>query len=695
MKNTNTFLIFFLSFYAVTVMRAQTINGTGGIVPTTGNYISFNLAVSGITPAAMNSSYGLTGVCFDITHPDLTELLVKLVSPSGQTVEIVKTNPSGGQNYTSTCFDGTAGVSINSGTAPYTGLYRPTGYIGAINKGTDPNGNWQLQVKNWNFFGSPGMLNSWSLTFGPNPLTPVAFSSSNLPIVVINTLGQTIEDEPKKTMNMSVIYNSSGARNYLSDPPNHYNGKVQVECRGSSSLQFEKKSIGIETVDNAGANLDVSLFGMPEEHDWILYASYVDKTLIRNALTFDLANRMGGYASRNKFVELVIDGQYQGVYALQEKIKRGKSRVDISKLAKTENSGDGLTGGYIIRIDKNDGSEGGWRSKIGPASGTTDTVFFQYYYPKDTTITNDQKTYIQGYINDFEQTVMSSDFANTSTGYIKYIDLNSFVDYFIICELTKNIDAYKISTYIYKDKASKGGKLKLGPVWDFDLAWNNANYGLASDPTGWEYTQTSTPYEIPRWWERFMQDPNFQNRIKCRWEQLRNNNIITPATLLAKVDSFASVLSESQARNFKQWPILDANVWANPLPIPNSYPAHISELKNWITSRYNWLNGSMPGVAQNCFVEVGSESLKEIETSVYPNPFKQTTTLSYYLTEPSDVTIKVYDILGKEVTIFIGENKQAGEHEIIFNGEELKTGIYFYRLIAGNKTASGKMIMEQ
>jgi hypothetical protein len=298
-------------------------------------------------------------------------------------------------------------------------------------------------------------------------------------------------------------------------------------------------------------------------------------------------------------------------------------------------------------------------------------------------------------VNDFEASVMSPDFANPSTGYSKYIDLNSFADYFIINELSKNIDAYKVSTYLYKDKNSKVGTLKIGPVWDFDLAWKNANYANGWDPVGWVYTATSTPYEIPRWWEKFMQDPNFVNRIKCRWEQLNSSGIISPGVLLAKVDSLAALLSESQQRNFVQWPILDANIWANPAPVSSTYSGHIAELKNWITSRYNWVNSSLPGVAVNCFAATDAASIEEMDAVVYPNPFSQNATFSYNLSESTDVTIKIFDVLGKEVMMLIDDNKQTGEHELLFSAEKLQRGIYFYQLKAGSRATSGKLVVQK
>jgi subtilisin-like proprotein convertase family protein len=676
------------------LVNAQTFTSPGGSVLPTGNDFVFTMPVSGL-PSAMDASFGVTQVCVNLSHPDLTEIAIEIMSPSGKTVELVANNPSGGPDYLNTCFDGSAGSSITTGSAPYSGTFRPTGYMGILNNGTNPNGNWKLLIKIWNVAGIPGTLNSWSITFGANPLVPVNLTSSNLPLVLINTGGQTIVNEPKKMMNMSIIYNGPGIRNNVTDAPNNYNGKVAIEYRGSSSLQFQKKSMSLETVDNLGNDLDVSLLNMPVEHDWILYASYIDKTLIRNALTFDLASRMGNYAPRGQFVEVLIDGEYQGVYILEEKIKRGEGRVDVSKLSKLDNTGDAVTGGYILRIDKRDGTEGGFRSHVAPLSGSTDTVFFQYYYPKDTTITWQQQDYIKNYIWNFEQNLQSPLYNDPIDGYVKYIEPRTFVDFFIISELSKNVDAYKVSTYMYKDKISKGGKLNLGPVWDYDLAWSNANFANATSPAGWEYQQTAAVYEIPFWWQRLMQDPNFVNKIKCRWEELKTRSIITPATLFAKVDSLTSYLSESQARNFTMWPVLDANVWSNPTPVPTTYTAHATELKNWLASRFGWIDGSLPGVNANCYVSTESVEPFKSEVKVYPNPFKEQVTFSVMMEGMQDINIKIHDAFGKEVMSIKDNNNFIGEHLIVLNGESLKPGVYFYHMLIGNKSLAGKIIMQK
>ena len=186
-----------------------------------------------------------------------------------------------------------------------------------------------------------------------------AFTESDLPIIMIQTGGKVITDEPKITADMKIMYNGPGKINKVTDPPLHYNGKIGIELRGSSSMDFPKKPFGFETREDNGENRNVSLLGMPAENDWILNASYNDKTLMRDALAYLIAGKFMNYAPRVRHVELIINNQYQGVYILTEKIKRDKNRVDISDMDVNDNEGNALTGGYIFKIDKETGSNSG------------------------------------------------------------------------------------------------------------------------------------------------------------------------------------------------------------------------------------------------------------------------------------------------------------------------------------------------
>ncbi|RQW07021.1 hypothetical protein EH222_07820, partial [candidate division KSB1 bacterium] len=277
---------------------------------------------------------------------------------------------------------------------------------------------------------------------------PFEFISSNLPIVLIDTEGRSIQDAVRIPARLEIKDNADGRRNVV-DQESDFQGRISIEIRGSSSAGFEKKSYGFETQDESGANLNVSLLGMPAENDWILYGPYSDKSLLRNAITFHLGRAMGRYASRMQCCELVVNGDYRGLYLLMEKIKRDVNRVNIDALFPDDRDGDDLTGGYIIKADKLEGDFRGWTSYSNPPGVP---IFFQYVHPDHRTINPQQEAYIQDYILQFEMALNGYNYRDPQKGYAPYVDLLSFIDMYIINELTKNIDCYRFSTFLYKDK---------------------------------------------------------------------------------------------------------------------------------------------------------------------------------------------------------------------------------------------------
>ncbi len=536
----------------------------------------------------------------------------------------------------------------------------------------------------------------------------VVFTSSNLPIFVINTNGQTIVNEPKIIVDLGIIYNGEGVRNNITDPFNHYNGKIGIEIRGASSQQYPKKQYGFETWDSSGEEIDVSLLGFPEESDWILYAPYADKSLMRNVLAYSLSNKIGRYASRSRFCELILNGEYMGVFVLLEKIKRDKNRVDISKLTEADTTGDALTGGYIIKIDKEEGGiNDGWTSIYPPSLNAWQRINYLYDYPKPENIAEAQKQYIQSFVDSFETNVHSPGFADTLNGYSLFIDVSSFVDFFILNELNKNVDSYRLSAFLYKDKNSKERKLKAGPIWDFNFAFGNCDYYYASVINGWQmdYATYNTTFlnndqwQVPFWWKKIFSDINFKRKVALRWQELRADKF-SIFRIVQKIDSLRILLDESQQRNFTRWPILSTYVWPNAY-IGNTYQNEINYLKNWIVSRFNWMDEEL-----NSILYTENESTEQPNTFTlyqnYPNPFNPTTNIKYTIPsnvkgQMSNVSLKVYDVLGNEIATLVNEEKQPGVYEVEFNnhsdeGQNLSSGIYFYQLKAGNFSETKKMI---
>jgi hypothetical protein len=523
----------------------------------------------------------------------------------------------------------------------------------------------------------------------------VVFDSSSLPIVVIDTHGQTIISASKITADMGIIDNGAGAINHLSDPWNDYNGKIGVEIRGSSSQQFPKKQYAVETRDSVGENLSISLLGMPEENDWILYAVYNDKSLMRDVLAFKLSNELGMYGSRSRYCELVLNGDYRGVYVLLEKIKRDKNRVKISELTVDEINGEALSGGYIIKIDKWDGEQNaGWSSNYRSVTGSS--INYQYHYPKPTDIAPEQKDYIRHYMDSVETVLAGEQWDDPVIGYRKYINVESFVDYFLQVELAKNVDGFRLSAFMYKDRDGKNPLLTMGPIWDYTIAYGNANYYGCQYSNGWwiddfERLGRSDGSQIPFWWKKLRGDPYFANRVKCRWLELRDT-YFSVDRIYNFIDSVAAMLEEPQQRNFQRWPILGVYIWPNPV-YPPTYAGEINYLKTWIQERFAWLDQNIIGV---CSTEVDPAETnspgRHKLCQNYPNPFNTATTINFNLTNSSYVQLEVYDLTGRKVGKLLAETMEKGDHTVHFTAKGLSSGVYLYQLKAGNYSQIKKMI---
>lgn len=434
------------------------------------------------------------------------------------------------------------------------------------------------------------IFNPTPVWFQP-PLPPVSYEFSNLPIIKINTQGQVIPDEPKITAIMQVLNDTVDGINYFSDTIYEYEGWIGIEIRGNTAQMFPKKSYTVETRLSDGENNNVPLLGFPAENDWVFHGPYSDKSLMRNALAYHIGNSMdNGWHPGTRFVELEINGVYQGVYLVLEKIKIDKNRVDIAKLKPVDISGDQLTGGYIISIDRD--QEGSWNSPFMGRTGSVD-VPFSYVDPKYDELTVEQRNYIREYITDFEYALHGENYKDPLLGYRPYINVLSFIDYFIITELSKDLDGYRVSVYFHKDKDSKDGRLTMTPYWDYNICFGNANFFAAGNYIGWASDGIGAGdwYEIPFWWDKFRTDPYFETLLKMRWQELREN-AISKTTINNFIDSMATTLTYAQARNFEKWDVLSTYVWPNNY-IGGTYENEVAYLKSWINNRIDWIDAQI------------------------------------------------------------------------------------------------------
>jgi hypothetical protein len=529
-----------------------------------------------------------------------------------------------------------------------------------------------LSSNAWLSFGIAGEDNIYRQV--PDWFTPVSeFTSSNLPVVVVNTQsGEEIMNEPKITADMKIIYNGKGQISNVSDPGNIYTGKAGIEIRGKYSASLPQKPYGFETRDGAGNKLNVPILGMPEENDWILTANYNDKVFLRNYLAFELFRKMGHYAPRTLFCEVVTNEQYRGIYLLGEKIKQDKNRVDIAKLNRDENSGDNLTGGYIFVNDYFTESDS-WQSNYSPLNRPGGDVHFVYYDPGPDELTATQKTYLKDFVGSFEDILYSSGFKDHSKGYRAYLDINSFVDYFIVGEISRNVDAYKKSRFYFKDKDRNGGLIHSGPPWDFDWAWKDITEDCIhfnqTDGSGWAYrVNDCIDWPIPPSWEiRLLEDNEFANKINARYFKLRKT-ILGETYLNHVIDSVASLLNEAQERHYRKWPILGINVGTGEYgEQPGTFGGEIEKFKDWITRRLAWLDANMVGDS----ISIDEENSAIIR--VFPNPADNT------LHVESDEIISritIFNLTGNSIL----ENTGSIEFATTIDITQHKPGLYIIRI---------------
>jgi len=386
---------------------------------------------------------------------------------------------------------------------------------------------------------------------------------------------------------------------------------------------------------------------------------------------------MNRWAIKGRFCEVILNGEYLGIYELTETIKRGNNRLDISKLTTIDTTGDSLTGGYIVKIDRVSGPS--WVSNYLPDQTNmfNNQIIYQCIYPKPVNILPIQLNYIKQYVDSFESALASSSFTDTLIGWRKYADENSFIDYFLFNELTKNVDAYTLSTFFFKDKNSKGGKLQMGPNWDYNLAWHNADYCTGDLATGWIYRKNDfCQTDIPFWWKRFLSDTQYKNHMKCRWNDLRST-VLDTNYIFNKIDSIASYLDEAKDRHFLQWPILGTYVWPNPSPLANTYAEELDHMKQWIIDRLNWMDNNVPGIC----TPLGNETLiSNKEFTVYPNPVTEILNINAFPLKGNDATVTVYDASGQVVLVKNFKINTYHSQILTLDLKRIQKGFYFVKI---------------
>ena len=421
-------------------------------------------------------------------------------------------------------------------------------------------------------------------------LASFAFAQTyDLPIIFIDTKKQCLDNKltAKIPATMKVL---DGPTNNVADSAKGTFYDIGIKVRGQSSAMFPKPGYSIEVREYQGSDtssVDVSLFGLPPADDWVLHGPYVDKSMLRNALAYWLFRQAGRYAPRTKHFDLYINGVYRGVYVMVEKIKRGKYRVNVSKLKEDDLAGDSLTGGYIWAFDKvgtNTGGGGSDNQGGIEAEGfnTSDGLNVILHYPKKDKIQKQQEEYLKNYLNDLEALFKNG---KNGDGYEKYVDLGSAVDYVLHQEVTNNGDSYWCSFFLHKPKNKTNkdgvyteGKVTLGPPWDFNLAMSNGGMMGYGGGNSWQIESSSkapqqgggggmwggwggggmSSLKAPNWLVQMWKRSDYQSELKKRWAELRSG-VWHTKVMDAYLDSMKTYLKNAADRNFKRWPNLGQN----------------------------------------------------------------------------------------------------------------------------------------
>ena len=419
---------------------------------------------------------------------------------------------------------------------------------------------------------------------------------SHLPIVEITfdkkapELIQYVDSSSKSPTRKSTtvpakfsLYYNGKKSNRLSDKPIMKN-KIMTKYRGNSSLDFDKHQYLLKFITKKGKKKNVSLLGMQDENTWILNGPYLDKTLIRNYVSYNIAGKIMDSTPEVRFCEVYVNGEYQGVYLLVESI--GKELTGVTKYKPRWSNG--MTS-YVLRVDRKQDKDNGVflnnLSKYTKKLAIYNAV--NVVYPSNEDLNNKLVDYIENDFNKFEKMLYSFDFKK----YPEYIDVDSFVDYMIINEYFKNSDAGTHSTYLYKDIR---GKIHMGPVWDFNNSANNYVQEV--------YSKENFMFQDKTWYDMLLKDERFTNKVISRYKYLRKN-ILSDKYIQDYIDNTVNYLGDSIDRNYEVWGYTFTEKNLKNMLIPDnrnyrSYKEALEQYKEYLHDRGEWMDKNIDTLKQ-------------------------------------------------------------------------------------------------
>jgi hypothetical protein len=365
--------------------------------------------------------------------------------------------------------------------------------------------------------------------------------------------------------------------------------RAGIHLRGQSSAMFDKAPYRLELRDNADDDAKLPLLGMPADGDWVLRGPFSDKSLIREAFVYDLGREMGIASPRYTFCEvyLNVDDQivepadYMGVYAIVETIEISSARLDLAKLHDDDIAEPEVRGGYIFKFE--------WLAAEEPileCTGNASTCWNDLEVDDPSSLQPEQEAWLTQYLQRFHDMLHSPGFADPTTGYDAWIDVDSFVDQVILNELSRNMDAYTRSVYFYKDR---DGEILAGPLWDYDLTFGVGGYFENANTAGWQYQQTRQPIATD-WFTILLSDPAFVDAVQARWQELRRG-LLSTEQMNARITALTAPLTAAAQRNFTRWPNLTTRLIGPFItPTDSTWQAQVQQMQNWLTQRAAWLD---------------------------------------------------------------------------------------------------------
>ncbi|MBR3894320.1 MAG: CotH kinase family protein [Clostridia bacterium] len=412
---------------------------------------------------------------------------------------------------------------------------------------------------------------------------------SHLPLLYVDTGGQKIpgrayydedgnrllETAPNGEDFITVsikVTDREGGNNHLTDTPT-LETPAQMNIRGQSSRHFIKYGYSLTLVDENAKNAPAEMMGMDAHHDWVIHGPILDKTLIRNYMWYNIGGEIMEYAPNARFFEMFVNGKYEGLYLMVERITAGDA---TSRLNLSVNKKNNTFTGYCVRLDRGSNEI----KDLDTFSMYTEktNMILNLVYPGTNNITPELKAAIQAEFSEFERMLYSADFNDPTKGYSAYIDVDSFVDYLLINEFTSNYDAGRVSTYLYKDV---DGKYKFC-IWDFNSACDNYQ----------EAPVDRNGFLLPGgvWFEMLMQDEAFVERVIERYAELRKT-YFNEQYLIEYIDATVEYLGPAIDRNFVRWD--DAFIYDLLIPIernPDTYEEALGDLKGYLRERIDWMD---------------------------------------------------------------------------------------------------------